>query len=278
MCPFDSSRSKIQDKYCILRHSLILIALQYLHSYFFLINQIHAVDHFVCRSSHSVPLTKFSHFENNNNNNNNNNNINDPAALSKRYTAEEATLQSMSQATLSHLLSRFRSYYKNPLLLAEMAGPALHEIQLEMSNIVNSDSDSNSNYYYSENNKRKPFRIYSCHDVTILGLLYAIKDRFLPSAAELMDNFRLCSLPSQWPTYATCLTFELVRLTTKGKADTFIVKIWLNEAPIPTFHALPVSIVTAPKVEPTDTIDIADFNKLVYDLNAGRVSNNVSLL
>ena len=83
---------------------------------------------------------------------------------------------------------------------------------------------------------------------------------------------------SQWPTYATCLTFELVRLTTKGKADTFIVKIWLNEAPIPKFRPLPVSIVIAPNVEPTDTIDRADFNKLVYDLNVGRVSNNVSLL
>ena len=99
-----------------------------------------------------------------------------------------------------------------------MAGPALHEIQLEMNSIVD-------NYHYNSKNKKKPFRIYSCHDVTILGLLYAIKDRFL-SSANHQDNCRLLSSP--WPTYATCLTFELVRLATKGKEDKFIIKTWLS--------------------------------------------------
>ena len=58
------------------------------------------------------------------------------------------------------------------------------------------------------------------------------------------------------------------------KGGYIIVKIWLNEAPIPTFRAVPVAIVTAPHAEPTDTIDLADFNKLIYELNAARASSS----
>jgi len=230
------------------------------------INWIDAADHFVCRSSHSLPVTRFcAHLE-----------YHDTTPSS----AEEQ-FESLGRETLSHLLSRFRSYYMNPSLLAEMAGPALDEIRLEMKQVVETTNgysnsgggDDGANEYINNNSKsnigKKPFRVYSCHDVTLLGILYAMKDRFL---SEDTDRFR--SLSSRWPSYATCLTFELVKLKAKekGNDDTFVVKLYLNEAPIPKFRSLPVSIVAAPYTEPTEAIDLADFNKLIDELNGGRLS------
>lgn len=113
---------------------------------------------------------------------------------------------------------------------------------------------------------KKPFLIYSCHDVTLLGLLYAVKDRFLKSNG---------AQSSQWPTYASCLTFELVRLKRNERGeDEFVVKAWLNEAPIPTFSVTPVEILTGPNSKPKDEINLATFNKLVNELTDGMLSKS----
>lgn len=246
---------------CVSHRKLTLSCSQCLETH----SKIDAADHFVCRSSHSLPVTRFCpHLE-----------YHDTAPSSAKEQFE-----SLGRETLSHLLSRFRSYYMNPSLLAEMAGPALDEIRSEMKQVVETtngfsnsgggNAGDNDDINNSSKITKKPFRVYSCHDVTLLGLLYAMKDRFL---FEDTDRFR--SLSSRWPTYATCLTFELVKLKAKEKCngdDTFVVKLWLNEAPIPKFRSLPVSIVTAPHAEPTEAIDLADFNKLIDELNGGRFS------
>lgn len=72
------------------------------------INWIEATDHFVCRSSHNVELSRFSDFEHDD--------------------AVEQTLSAMSYQTKAHLAWRFRQWYKSPRLLATIAAPPLREI------------------------------------------------------------------------------------------------------------------------------------------------------
>jgi Histidine phosphatase superfamily (branch 2) len=118
------------------------------------INWVEAADHFVCRAAHNLSLTKFSDFE------------------TDEY---EQTLQAMSYPTLAHLSWRFRKWYQHERLLAVIAAPPLREIANQ---IVRTPHLSMI--------ERHPFVIYSCHDITILGLLYAIGADFL--AIDGKDN------------------------------------------------------------------------------------------
>ena len=205
--------------------------------------QISAADHFVCRSSHAVPVHKFC-----------------PHLLGEKED-EERRFESLKQATLSQLCTRFRFYYSNPSFLGEMAGPALRELVSEMKGVVQSTSLEPA----TTNTTKKPFRVYSCHDVTILALLFALRDRYLGS--ELAEEL------SQWPTYATCLTLELVRLETPVSTapPSFVVRVWLNEAPIPTFSPFPIGIRTTRDEEPSFSIHLSKFEEIVNELNTARI-------
>lgn len=134
------------------------------------INWIEAADHFVCREAHSVPLAKYSDLETDN--------------------RMEVMLQAMSHPTLAHLSWRFRQWYQNQALLAAVAAPPLREILGQI------DSTAASTDSVGE---PRPFVVYSCHDITILGILYAIKAEIL----ETNERF--------WPPYGSHLAFELVR-------------------------------------------------------------------
>jgi hypothetical protein len=112
------------------------------------INWVEAADHFICRNAHNVSLTKFSDYES-----------------KEEY---EQTLQAMSHPTLAHLSWRFRKWYQHERLLAVIAAPPLREITDQ---IIQTPSLTV--------NDRRPFVLYSCHDITILGLLYAIGADFL---------------------------------------------------------------------------------------------------
>jgi len=74
------------------------------------INWIHAVDHFICRRSHGLSLTEFSHFR----------------------TTEEDTLWAIEDATLTHLSWRFRQLFMDEVLLAAMAGSMMGELKKRM--------------------------------------------------------------------------------------------------------------------------------------------------
>lgn len=67
------------------------------------ISWIEATDHFVCRSAHEVPFSRFSDFEHD-----------------ERL---EFVLTAMAHKTTAHLAWRFRQWYKNPTLLAHIAAP-----------------------------------------------------------------------------------------------------------------------------------------------------------
>jgi Histidine phosphatase superfamily (branch 2) len=112
------------------------------------INWVEAADHFICRAAHNVSLTKFSDYE-----------------TRQEY---EQTLHAMSYPTLAHLSWRFRKWYQHERLLAVIAAPPLREI-----------TDQIIQTPYLAVNERRPFVLYSCHDITILGLLYAIGADFL---------------------------------------------------------------------------------------------------
>jgi hypothetical protein len=67
------------------------------------INWIEACDHFVCRNAHNLELSRFSDFEHDD--------------------RVESILEAMAHQTTSHLAWRFRQWYKNPTLLANIAAP-----------------------------------------------------------------------------------------------------------------------------------------------------------
>ena len=170
-------------------------------------------------------------------------------------------------ATMQHLQQRFYRYYGNPKLLGEMAGPALHDVNLEMKNAISIEGRKSD---------KKPFRIYSCHDVTILALLYAIQGRGVESSTLLKG-------PLQWPIYATCFTLELVRLgnnsnidsdaSDKKKSTTFVVRAWVSGAPMKEFSASPEAFESGGRdknKEPFFSMDLLEFEALVNDLNSAR--------
>jgi hypothetical protein len=163
------------------------------------INWIDATDHFVCRTAHDVEFSKFSEHEHD--------------------IGAEQTLSAMAHQTLAHLAWRFRQWYQSHPLLAAIASPPLREIATMMEATTS----------LGELEKR-PFVVYSCHDVTILSLLYAIGAEFL--ADELKGEWRF------WPPYASTLVFELVRVREDTGPDSHVVRVFLNGQPIRSVNLL----------------------------------------
>jgi hypothetical protein len=160
------------------------------------INWIEACDHFVCRNAHNLELSRFSDFEHDD--------------------RIESTLAAMSHQTTTHLAWRFRQWYKNPTLLANIAAPPLREICNQLIEASHMDGQT----------ERRPFTIYSCHDITILGLLYGIGADFL--SGDDMGGWRF------WPPYASSLVFELVRIPCDSNRDeeAHVVRVLLNGKPV----------------------------------------------
>jgi hypothetical protein len=196
------------------------------------INWIHASDHFVCRSSHDIPFSKYSNLEY------------DPNT--------ELALKGMHHSTLAHLSWRFRMWYQSPPLLAAIAGPPLQEILNHIEEALGS-----SNLL-----KRKPLTIYSCHDVTILSILYGLNATFLAPEKDLKDVNVLDSRGENrwryWPDYSSTLAIELHRV----KRDTGLfdheIRVMLNEVPVSTIGAI--------KARKTD-MSLETFQNLVSNLN-----------
>lgn len=202
------------------------------------INWIHAADHFICRSSHDVPLNAFSHLEHN--------------------QGAEQILQSMNHATISHLATRFRLWYNSPPLLAAMMLPLLTDIYNEMMHYANMSNEGRGEI-------KKPFNIYSCHDVTILALLYSIDAAFLASTSnDLQSNQGLSKLQLEhlghlhyWPEYACTFVIELSKVQAKGKEDEFLIKFLLNGEVVRTMTSLR---------KDQDAITISDFYNLMKNM------------
>ena len=152
------------------------------------INWIHATDHFVCRTSHNIQYTCLEPFD----------------------SSMEAEMQEFALPALAHLSWRFRKWYESSPLLSAIAHPPLHEVEMGLKSV-----------FLLPDSQPRPFTIFSCHDVTILALLYGI-------GAELVLN----DGHTFWPSYATTLAFELVKVDNRNSEDSHIVRILLNGVPI----------------------------------------------
>jgi len=196
------------------------------------INWIHAADHFICRHSHGIPLTRFlsSDFE--------------------KDSEAERTLQAMKHATISHLASRFRYWYQSPSLIAAMVGPLFSDVNAQMGQTIN-----------TPNSSRKPFNVYSCHDVTILALLYGIGADMLATPNELKDvgvqDFENEKRLRYWPGYASTLILELIKVETVDREDEFLIKFILDEQNIRTITGL----------RKGEDMRLSDFDELVHRIN-----------
>lgn len=159
------------------------------------INWVEAADHFVCRKAHSVEFARFSDFEHDD--------------------RVEQTLAAMSHQTKAHLAWRFRQWYQSKRLLAAIAAPPLREIAEQ----IKSTPDLGEC-------ERRPFTMYSCHDITILGLLYGVGAEFL--ACEKKSDWRF------WPNYGATLVFELVRIENADAptGTSHVVRVLLNGKPV----------------------------------------------
>jgi len=155
------------------------------------INWIHATDHFVCREAHGVKLTTIEGDKN----------------VSLKYDPRlEESMQALAHSTKTHLAWRFQQWFSHSSLLSAIAVPPLREVEQELKETPHLPS-----------NVKRPLKIFSCHDVTILSLLYGV------GASTVTDDERY------WPPYATTLAFELVR---KMETDEFVVRVLLNGKPV----------------------------------------------
>jgi hypothetical protein len=194
------------------------------------INWIEATDHFICRNSHGVNFSRFSEYE--------------------HESKAERTLEAMEHQTMVHLAWRFRQWYQNPPLLAEIASPALREILEHMQGTPELGVQ-----------EKHPFTIYSCHDVTILALLYGLGAECL--ADEGKGDWRF------WPVYGTTLVFELVRIKDDAGKTSHVVRVLLNGKPIRAVNLLDYKGSGQPEYTghgPMKMLTVSDFEKIISKL------------
>lgn len=201
---------------------------------------------------------------------------NNSATSNSSITNEEDPMQALSGPTMKHLAWRFRQWYTSAPLLAEFAGPPLREIVRHAKLCLEAQQQSSSSSHSplpSQNNAdndrdedsphvptrgHRPFVIYSCHDVSILSLLYGIRAKLVVD-----DHYS-----KYWPPYASTLVFELVRLddnevdtvsssTTNGSQH--FVRMLLNGKPI-AIHGNPRGNI----------LSLEEFDQMVEQMIGGR--------
>jgi len=204
------------------------------------INWVHAADHFVCRSSHGMKLSGLEPLEDSNH---------------SEYSQDP--LQELCGPTMKHLAWRFRQWYTSAPLLAEFAGPPLREVVrhaklcLEASRNPSEPSLHLSEQRYEQEphipaRNHRPFVVYSCHDVSILSLLYGIRAKLVVD-----DHYS-----RYWPPYASTLVFELLRIS---DSDEPYIRVLLNGKPV-AIHGNPIGNI----------ISFQDFGRAVEDMVGGR--------
>jgi len=192
------------------------------------INWVEASDHFICRAAHDVDFARFSDFEHDD--------------------RVEQTLAAMSHQTITHLAWRFRKWYQHKRLLAAIAAPPLREVAEQIHTTAT-----------LEEKDRRPFVVYSCHDITILGLLYGIGADFL--ADDHSSQWRW------WPKYGSHLVFELVRIRDGGGMDSHVVRVLLNGKPVLSAnHDWKGETLSYTGRGPKRMLLVKDFETVVYAL------------
>lgn len=187
--------------------------------------QKYPADHFVCREAHGLPLSAFTDFEGDD--------------------RVEQTMRNMAYPTKTHLSWRFRQWYKNRRLLSAIAGPPFREILDQMKATTQLADD-----------QKRPFTLYACHDITILGLLYGLGADFL--ADDRGTGWMW------WPPYASTLALELVRCKDDDH-DPFRVRVLLDGTPIRSVDFADPDFSSMASTR-DDLLRIADFERVVERL------------
>ena len=162
----------------------------------------------------------------------------------KKEKAAAAELASLANPVCSHLAWRFREWYRCPRLLSAVACPPFREMMEQMV-----EASATAKDLGQEDCGKRPFVLYSCHDVTLLALLYAIGADFLVSGedcggvgmseeghtnsgmntAGYVTSRNTGAKRQQtswrwWPAYSSTIAFELVRLDD----DQHVIRVILN--------------------------------------------------
>lgn len=200
------------------------------------INWIHANDHFICRAAHGLKLSTVEPVGSSDANKPDVSPHNDKTNFDE--TKAEESMQALAHPTMTHLVWRFRQWFTNSPLLSAIVVPPLREVEMELRKTA----------CLSQSNKKRPLKIFSCHDVTILSLLYGL------DASKIHDDEKY------WPPYATTLVFELVKIT---ETNDFVVRVLLNGEQIKM------------KKQDSKFMRIDDFSNLIDDLEiAGGLKND----
>ena len=120
----------------------------------------------------------------------------------ERSKSQEFDL-SLTPFTLHSPRHRFRKWFTDKELLNQVAGPMIREVAKEAGEGGKGLKEGAKN-----------FTVYSCHDVSLLGILYALK-------ADIVKTD-----PSYWPDYGSWITFEVwgeegMRVRLNGNVVTF---------------------------------------------------------
>jgi len=202
-------------------------------------------------------------------------------------------MEAMGGGVLRHLVWRYRSWYQDEELLSHAAGPILGELMGQVWQVVRGDDDGGVDSTAGEGGGRRspPLVVYSCHDVTILGLLYGIGADFVAShdalvEAGIAEEFAGSKQQSRWqvwPEYACTLLFELVRVRKEScecDGGTHVVRVVLNGKPVRVVSTLKKDdikktmtttgdgIANYPDPITTDSYDIplSDFARVIQEL------------
>jgi len=187
------------------------------------INWIHAADHFVCRTAHNISLlsTTFHSKEK-------------EQQHQQQKQQQEQELQDLAKPTMRHLCWRFGEWFCSPPLLAEIGAPPLVLIEETMQELIHKNQQPYNGVPLQLQLPPPPLEIHSCHDVTLLSLLYAMK-------ASIMNDDDCF-----WPVYASTLTFELVHFKSEheyrpqandsehnhNNDGNYFLRLLLNGAPV----------------------------------------------
>lgn len=145
------------------------------------INWVDASDHFICRKAHNLSLTQYTALHD--------------FAEDKNQGATNTVLHELEKPVLQYVAWRFRQWYQYPPLLAIVTAPLLRSIYQQATTPSNTKLNTTS----LQDQEVDPMVIFSCHDITLLGLLYALKAPQVQKDSDALDF---------WPPYASALVLE----------------------------------------------------------------------
>ena len=139
------------------------------------VDWIHLADHFVCRGRHGLGLTTMEGKED----------------QTDEVREAEKEMEKYEDIVKEHLVWRFGKWFGEKELLNQVGGPMIREVAQS----VGKGGELAVGVVGKGGTKK--FNVYSCHDVSLLGILYALK-------ADVVERDKM-----YWPDYGSWISFEV---------------------------------------------------------------------